>query len=52
MPEHNPGAMGGKFYRTTNEKFLFLFYFIGTMRLGRRTTYFVTDDSLVSTYDV
>jgi hypothetical protein len=26
------------------------FYFIGTMRLGRRTTHFVTDDSVVSMY--
>ncbi len=48
MPEHNPGVMGGKliysFYKRKRK------YFIGTMRLGRRTTHFVSDDSILSMY--
>ncbi len=50
MPEHNPGVMGGKliysFYKRKRKRK----YFIGTMRLGRRTTHFVTDDSILSMY--
>lgn len=50
MPEHNPGRMGGKTIQKKNDKWTMILHGIGTMRLGRRTTYFVTDDCTVSTY--
>jgi hypothetical protein len=50
MPEHNTGTMGG----IEISCFVFLIvlfcYLKGTMRLGRRTTHFITDDSIVSMY--
>jgi hypothetical protein len=50
MPEHNTGTMGGKINIYLS---FYLNYFVikkGTMRLGRRTTHFVTDDSIISMY--
>ena len=49
MPEHNPGNMGGKELILILNKSI-LFVLKGTMRLGRRTTHFVTNDSIVSMY--
>ena len=45
MPEHNPGDMGGRNRPVSSRTTVVL---LGTMRLGRRTTHFVNEKSIVS----